>query len=369
MPQPTARRSSLTFKGPSSSTRVRKPPTIIDPVPERRKSSEGSASGARKKRRVSTESKASTSTSAREREKRNAEEKPAKKKRRRSPSPNSASGSDESDDESTTRTRPYERHLPRSLVKRTWRVLSEGSREDLRWEAEREGRELLDDLPPARAKAVQALLSRFNHEFNSLLATLPLPPLPSSIRRASKGKGKIGTVDLGDLVEEDELERRITALEQAYAAEQATVEALGSRLEEEQRLHDRDSATLQAFQFAREKLEEAESADVAAMSNHPLLAPLLSSRVPVKEENRHETLVVPGLPAPHPDWNAESKAGGVSREWFTIDGMRKRSSGDGDEEEQEQEEEPSDLPTRLASRTKLIQRELKERKKGRKLSE
>ncbi|GAA5950352.1 hypothetical protein JCM10213_005816 [Rhodosporidiobolus nylandii] len=360
------RRSSLTFKGPAAEKRVRAPPKVVDPIPARRRSSEG------KKKRRSSASSAGSASKGKGKEKASEtgglSDKARGKRRRVSPEPSSDEEEDEeNDDASTAQVRPYERHVARSLVQSRWKTLSEGAREDVRYQAERTARELLDDLPSASSSSARSLLARYADELDTLLTTLPCPPLPSALRIGRNAKGKGREMEIGYALSARELKKRTTALETAYQHEQAEVDALEAKVEEERRLLEADEAALEMFEGAREKLRGAEEEELKAK---PLVRSLLSSRIPLTNTDRSNTLGVPGLKAP----KERRKEGAVSRERFRRDdvktgGKRKRGDTEGDDDEQEPAEPATATTLRLKRATKELQGLLTERRRGRKTSE
>ncbi|BGP19178.1 hypothetical protein JCM10213v2_007265 [Rhodosporidiobolus nylandii] len=375
------RRSSLTFKGPAAEKRVRAPPKVVDPIPARRRSSEG------KKKRRSSASSAGSASKGKGKEKASEtgglSDKARGKRRRVSPEPSSDEEEDEeNDDASTAQVRPYERHVARSLVQSRWKTLSEGAREDVRYQAERTARELLDDLPSASSSSARSLLARYADELDTLLTTLPCPPLPSALRIGRNAKGKGREMEIGYALSARELKKRTTALETAYQHEQAEVDALEAKVEEERRLLEADEAALEMFEGAREKLRGAEEEELKAkrkdvdeagtlkQKRQPLVRSLLSSRIPLTNTDRSNTLGVPGLKAP----KERRKEGAVSRERFRRDdvktgGKRKRGDTEGDDDEQEPAEPATATTLRLKRATKELQGLLTERRRGRKTSE
>ncbi|GAA5821728.1 hypothetical protein JCM11251_000991 [Rhodosporidiobolus azoricus] len=374
-----SRRSSLTFKGPTTDKRIRAPPKLVQPqVPKRASSSATSSRKGKdtKKRRSSTAvvEDVGPSRVARANEAKRGQSSKARGKKRQLEEEEEEDDLDADEDEGNDAT-------DEDVVKQKWKILSEGSREDLRWEAEKLGRELLDSLSgsssrsSAYAQEVQKILSRFADELDSLLLTLPLPPLPSAIKRASKGKGRAGEVDLGWVLDMGEVKSRIAQLDQACELEQAEVDALSARVEEEQRLLEEEESAITTFTEMREKLRAAESADLAAQSSHPLLRPLLTSRLALRDasSNRSVNLAIPGLSKPRALAKNNSRAT-VSREWLRPDappagpggGKKKRKRVEEDEAAEEEESGPC---ATLLRATREARRLLQERKKARKTSE
>ncbi|BGP50853.1 hypothetical protein JCM10450v2_006779 [Rhodotorula kratochvilovae] len=272
---PTApRRSSLTFKGPAQPTRTRKAPVTVDPIVPR-------ASKPVKKRRRSSGadsvvSRASTSSAGKKgtvvkraanRPKResgasDASEKKAPAKRRRRPEPveedehESEVGSDEGDD---APVRAYERRVSRDLVAKRWHLLSSFARDDLRFLVERAGRDALDEVFPTglsskAAQGVRKTLASFADDFDTLLTTLPVPPLPTALAGAARGKGKAREVDLGRVMAERELRGKANDLQHALEAEEADVEALQARVDEERSLLEQEETLLADFLSATQQL-------------------------------------------------------------------------------------------------------------------
>ncbi|GAA6038256.1 hypothetical protein JCM8097_003907 [Rhodosporidiobolus ruineniae] len=396
----TARRSSLTFKGPTTDgKRTRKQTSLIDPIPARR----ALTLQPKKRRRTSGETSARSSKGKRREEEGNEGGKrkrahkdeggtsKARGKRRRVEPDEDEDDAEDADEEdgasaseaedvssSALKVRPYERHVPRETVKKRWKVLSENAREDLRFEAERKGREDLDTLPAsstsAAHKALSALLTSFTSSLDSLLSTLPVPPLPSSIRIGSHHRAKGSReLELGWLRDRGEVKRRIAKLDEAYEVEQAEVEALEAKIEDERRLLEEAEETLEAFETARDKLVEVEAGEQETKASHPLLRPLLASRLPLSSHSLSHatTLGIPGLRA------AAEKA--VSREWVVpggVGGTKQRGRGRKGEQEEDGEEASSaglDFPSLASARLTRAMTEvkgvLKERKRGRKTSE
>ncbi|GJN93608.1 hypothetical protein Rhopal_006665-T1 [Rhodotorula paludigena] len=258
------RRSSLTFKGPAAPTRSRKPPSVLDPIvpsrplalAKRRRSSTGGAHSHRtsrslpvtKARRASAGSQAQPQ-SARAR-------KPSK--RARVPDSDddddqSSASSDPEDDGAAASTRPYERRVARQVVAKRWRLLSASARDDVRFLAEHAARECVEEAFPhdSTSKAARALtttLASFADDIDSLLVSLPVPPVPTVLARNSKGRAR--EVDLGVLMREKDLRRKSGELAAALEAEEAIVEALEAKVDEQRRLLEQEEALVASLAAA-----------------------------------------------------------------------------------------------------------------------
>ncbi|GAA6058339.1 hypothetical protein JCM3770_001977 [Rhodotorula araucariae] len=283
------RTSSLTFKGPAQPTRTRRPPVIVDPIvprtakPAKKRPSTSSASqktrtaGKRAPGRPKRESGASDASE---------NQVPAKRRRpqpvdeddeesdggvllasgraRSSGLPRSA---DVSGDLGDAPARAYEHRVSRDVVAKRWRLLSSSARDDLRFLAERAARRAIDEVYPSgpSSKAAQnarKALASFVDDFETLLTTLAVPPLASALAGAARGKGtgQARQVEIGRAMAASELRETVADLQRALEAEEANVEGLQARVDEEQRLLEQDEALLAEFTAATEQLSERRKA-------------------------------------------------------------------------------------------------------------
>ncbi|GAA5972460.1 hypothetical protein JCM11641_001856 [Rhodosporidiobolus odoratus] len=375
----SSRRSTLTFKGPLSAKRLRAPPKNLDPVPPKRAPAKRKTDSRRNKTvpvkaslAGSRQGKVAEGLSAKARGKRKRVEVEDEEKEGSSSSDDDASD----EDDPAGDIRPYERPVARSAVQQRWKVLSETAREEIRWELEREARKLLDALPSSSSsrstQSLSLLLTRYTDEIETLLTTLPVPPLPSALR-TGRAKGKGREMDLGLSRSASEMMSRIVTLEHAYEEEQAQITALEKRVEEGRRLLEEEEAALLEFEEAK----------------HPLVRPLLQSRISLtiaqSLRDRSVNLSIPGLKRRRSggeEDNAAAVAGeagsksGRSREWFRplafeLSGTDERKKGADDEEGGKEEDagSTSALTRRLERATKVMRKGVKEKRKGRKTSE
>ncbi|GAA6016846.1 hypothetical protein JCM10207_003271 [Rhodosporidiobolus poonsookiae] len=406
-PSTSKRRSSLTFRGPATSKRIRSAPAVIDPIPARR--ALASKNNNKKRRRESGTSAAGGAAAKKQRGEGAAKKRApgqggekqstkGKGKQRRAPSLDSdnASGSDsgsdgDGDGEREATVRVYERHIPRATVREQWKRLSSAARDELRWQAEEAVRDTLDELPgpstSALARETRAVLSRFTDEFDTLLSTLPIPPLPASLRvgqgrskSRAHDRGKSKEMELGWLLDAGEMRRRIAILERAAEQEQADVSALEAKIADERAALEADETALAAFESARDTLQAAEDAELARKTAHPLVAPLLASRLSLSDpsDTRSNRLSVPGLPNSDGEGaqaSEEREGRGVSRAWG-VGGMAGSGKGSKARKRRDDEEEEGESADPIAATTRRVEQataELKplirERRKGRKTSE
>ncbi|BGO94401.1 hypothetical protein NBRC10512v2_006512 [Rhodotorula toruloides] len=287
------RRSSLlAFKGPAQPKRERKKTVLIDPIVPRRASLEGKGAQKGVKRRRSSGASDGDKVDV----KRVVKEKRDKGKKRAQAERDEEQDEEDPSDADTPSIRSYTRTVPRTVLAARWTTLSSSAREDLRYEVEQAGRSTLDTLgshSSSSAQNLKALFSSFADDLDTLLSTLPVPPLPSSISSSSKnGKGK--QVLLGAKFEEGEMERKISLLETALEAEQADVDALSSRVEDERRLLKKEEKLLEQFIKATTEARDGIKEDLERKSAHPLVSSLLPTR-PSASTFSSASLLVPGL--------------------------------------------------------------------------
>ncbi|GAA5996055.1 uncharacterized protein JCM10292_004919 [Rhodotorula paludigena] len=256
------RRSSLTFKGPAAPTRSRKPPSVLVPIVPSRplahaKRRRSSTSGAHQNRTsrslpVTKAKRASSSSQAQQQSAR------ARRPTKRARVPDSddddqSSASSDQEDDGAASTRPYERRIARQVVAKRWRLLSASARDDVRFLAEHAARECVEEAFPhdSTSKAARALtttLASFADDLDSLLVSLPVPPVPTVLARKHKGKAR--EVELGVLMREKDLRRKSEELAAALEAEEAIVETLEAKVDEERRLVEQEEALVASLAAA-----------------------------------------------------------------------------------------------------------------------
>ncbi|BGP34571.1 hypothetical protein JCM10296v2_006393 [Rhodotorula toruloides] len=222
--------------------------------------------------------------------------------------------------------RSYNRTIPRAVLAARWTTLSSSARADLRYEIEQAGRSTLDALGShwsSSARNRTALFASFADDLDTLLSTLPVPPLPSAISSSSKnGKGK--QVVLGTKLEEGEMQRKTALLESALEAEQADVEALSSRVEEEKRLLKREEKLLEQFIEATTEARDGRKEDLERKTAHSLVSSLFSTR-PTAPTSSSASLLIPGL-APSLLFTSAPE---LSSAWFAESLTARSTNGSG----------------------------------------
>ncbi|EGU11059.1 Proteophosphoglycan ppg4 [Rhodotorula toruloides ATCC 204091] len=245
---------------PAQPKRERKKTVLIDPIVPRRASLESKGAQKGVKRRRSSGASDGDKVDV----KRVAKEKRDKGKKRARKERDEEQDEEDSFDADTPSVRSYTRTVPRAVLATRWTTLSCSAREDLRYEVEQAGRSTLDALgshSSSSAQNLKALFSSFADDLDILLSTLPVPPLPSVVASSSKnGKGK--QVVLGAKLEEGEMERKISLLETALGADQADVEALSSRVDDEKRLLKREEKLLEQFIEATTEARDGRKEDL-----------------------------------------------------------------------------------------------------------
>ncbi|BGP00590.1 hypothetical protein NBRC10513v2_006392 [Rhodotorula toruloides] len=305
---------------PAQPKRERKKTVLIDPIVPRRASLESKGAQKGVKRRRSSGASDGDKVDV----KRVAKEKRDKGKKRARKERDEEQDEEDSFDADTPSVRSYTRTVPRAVLATRWTTLSCSAREDLRYEVEQAGRSTLDALgshSSSSAQNLKALFSSFADDLDILLSTLPVPPLPSVVASSSKnGKGK--QVVLGAKLEEGEMERKISLLETALGADQADVEALSSRVDDEKRLLKREEKLLEQFIEATTEARDGRKEDLERKSAHPLVSSLLSTR-PSASTSSSASLLVPGL-TPSSLFTSAPK---LSSAWFAEPLSTRNTSG------------------------------------------
>ncbi|GAA5896650.1 hypothetical protein JCM8208_004255 [Rhodotorula glutinis] len=253
----------LTFKGPANAKRTSKPVVRLDPVVPRIRST--SSTTANKKRRLSTADRADASRSPDKAARRAAvseEEKEVPVKKRKQDKGAEGKGDkkaptkrvktvEASDQGSSGHRVPYEERVSRDTVAKRWLLLSTSTRTELHERAQSATEDVLEEVfvDKATGKSAQAArkaLEAFTDEFDTALAALAVPPLPSTLPQALKGKGKSkdGEIDLGKVLDEKTLRDQLASMQDKLAAAEGDAAELELELEKERRLLKRDRARL-----------------------------------------------------------------------------------------------------------------------------
>ncbi|GAA5836592.1 hypothetical protein JCM9279_000437 [Rhodotorula babjevae] len=264
---------SLTFKGPANAKRTSKPVVRLDPVVPRNRPASTSASTSTKQRRLSTDrddddaprSPAKAARRARATEVDDEEdeiEMPVKKKKQKGngaegkgdkKAPTKPSKAVERDDEgsSSAPSVAHEERVSRETVDKRWKALSPSTFARLQERAKNVIDDSLrlvlrDSATDESVRASRKMINDFTDETEAALAAVVVPPLPSSLPQALKGKGKAkdDKVDLTKVLNEDDLRDQLTTMQNKLDAAEEDAEELEKELEKERRLLKRDKARL-----------------------------------------------------------------------------------------------------------------------------
>ncbi|GAA5942976.1 hypothetical protein JCM3775_000220 [Rhodotorula graminis] len=240
----------LTFKGPAHPKRTSKPVVLLDPVVPRGATKKRHPSSSRDDSPRRSPDKAARRATARE-DGGDEDEASAKEKHKgktaeakgdnKAPTKRVKAAPVEQDDNDDSGPHvPQEERVSRDTVAKRWHLVSTSTRAELLERARSATEDVLEEVFADQAGHKSAHVARkalkaFTNEFDAALASLAVPPLPSNLPQALKGKGK----DKGDRVD---LCKK--SMQDKLEAAQGDADDLDLEIEKERKLLKRDKARL-----------------------------------------------------------------------------------------------------------------------------